>query len=74
MAPLHQLVDCTDGVGGAAPRGSTSLSNDLHVASIGYCSMDVGRLDDLRSNKAIAGDRLLIVRTGVNRPAGVLCK
>ena len=74
MAPLHQLVDCTDGVGGAAPRGSTSLSNDLHVASIGYCSLGVGRLDDLRSNKAIVGDRLLIVRTGVNRPAGVLCK
>ena len=74
MAPLHQLVDCTDGVGGAAPRGSTSLSNDLVVASIGYCSLDVGRLDDLKYNKAIVGDRLLIVRTGVNRPAGVLCK
>ena len=74
MAPLHQLVDCTDGVGGAAPRGSTSLSNDLVVASIGYCSLGVGRLDDLKYNKAIVGDRLLIVRTGVNRPAGVLCK
>ena len=58
---------------GGRLNGGRQVSNDP-VASSGYCSMDVGRLDDLRSNKAIAGDRLLIVRTGVNRPAGVLCE